>query len=91
MSDTESTIDYRELISRLIKSEMSKRKIKYEDLSQLLAKQGTQQTSANLRNKINRGIMGADLFVQLLLVLNVKQIDRDSILEIVADLSDSGG
>lgn len=91
MSDIESTIDYRELISRLVKSEMSKRKIKYEDLSQLLAKQGTQQTSANLRNKINRGIMGADLFIQLILVLNVKQIDRESILEIVSNLDDISG
>lgn len=86
MPDADLTTDYRELISRLLKSEMSKRKIKYEDLSQLLAAQGTIQTSANLRNKINRGIMGADLFIQLILVLNVKQIDRESILEIVSDL-----
>ncbi len=91
MTDLESTTDYRELISRLVKSEMSKRKIKYEDLSQLLAKQGTQQSSANLRNKINRGIMGADLFIQLILVLNVKQIDRDSVLEIIASLDDNNG
>jgi len=86
MSNTTPVVDYRELISRLIKSEMSKRKIRYEDLSQSLAQYGTKQSSANLRNKINRGIMGADLFIQLLLVLNVKQIDRDSILEIVASL-----
>ncbi len=91
MSDSKPVTDYRELISRLVKSEMSKRKIKYEDLSQLLAKQGTQQTSANLRNKINRGIMGADLFIQLILVLNVKQIDRESILEIVSSLDDNNG
>ena len=91
MPDFEPATDYRELISRLVKSEMSKRKIKYEDLSQLLAKQGTQQSSANLRNKINRGIMGADLFIQLILVLNVKQIDRDSILEIIASLDDNNG
>jgi hypothetical protein len=91
MSDFKPITDYRELISRLVKSEMSKRKIKYEDLSQLLAKQGTQQTSANLRNKINRGIMGADLFIQLILVLNVKQIDRESILEIVSSLDDNNG
>ena len=67
---------------------MSKRKIRYEDLSQLLAAHGTVQSSANLRNKINRGIMGADLFIQLFLVLNVKQLDRDSILEIVSSLND---
>ncbi|MEH6446095.1 MAG: DUF6471 domain-containing protein [Oceanospirillaceae bacterium] len=89
MTDPTSVIDYRELISRMIKSEMSKRKIRYEDLSQCLLELGTVQTSANLRNKINRGIMGADLFVQLILVLNVKQIDRESILEILANLRES--
>ncbi|EPJ55209.1 MAG: hypothetical protein OFPI_04530 [Osedax symbiont Rs2] len=88
MPENNSVTDYRELISRIIKSEMSKRKIRYEDLSQLLAAHGTVQSSANLRNKINRGIMGADLFIQLFLVLNVKQLDRDSILEIVSSLND---
>lgn len=86
MADLNENIDYRELISRIVKSEMSKRKIRYEDLSLLLADLGTIQTSANLRNKINRGIMGADLFIQLIIVLNVKQIDRESILEIAANL-----
>jgi len=86
MADLNENIDYRELISRIVKSEMSKRKIRYEDLSLLLADLGTIQTSANLRNKINRGIMGADLFIQLIIVLNVKQIDRESVLEIAANL-----
>ncbi|MCJ8299293.1 MAG: DUF6471 domain-containing protein [Pseudomonadales bacterium] len=88
MPENTPVTDYRELISRIVKSEMSKRKIRYEDLSQLLAAHGTVQSSANLRNKINRGIMGADLFIQLFLVLNVKQLDRDSILEIVSSLND---
>ncbi len=89
MPDIPTNTDYRELISRIVKSEMSKRKIRYEDLSQSLADLGTIQTSANLRNKINRGIMGADLFIQLILVLNVKQIDRESILDIVSSLHDT--
>jgi hypothetical protein len=89
MTGLSSDVDYRELISRIIKSEMSKRKIRYEDLSQSLLELGTVQTSANLRNKINRGIMGADLFIQLILVLNVKQIDRESILDIISNLHGS--
>lgn len=79
---------WRELISRLIKLEMAKKKLKYEDLSNLLEAHGTQQSSANLRNKINRGIMGADLFVQLLVVMNVKHLDRDSMLEILEALDE---
>ena len=81
-----SQADWREVISRLVKSEMSKRKMKYEDLSQLLEQTGTIQTSANLRNKINRGIMGAELFVQILIVLDLKQLDIGSIEDISKSL-----
>jgi len=88
MQNTLPPSDWRELVSRLLKSEMTKRKLKYEDLSRLLADQGTQQTAANLRNKINRGILGADLFIQLVLVMNVKQLDRESILDILNNLTD---
>ncbi len=80
--------NWRELVSRIIKSEMTKRKIRYEELSQLLAKEGTEQSAANLRNKINRGILGADLFVQLLLAMNVKQLDREAMLEILQSIDD---
>ncbi|NRB40376.1 MAG: hypothetical protein HRU20_18230 [Pseudomonadales bacterium] len=81
----DSTI-WRELVSRLIKADMAKKRLKYEDLSQLLAAHGTKQSADNLRNKINRGILGADLYLQLLLVLNIKQLDRESILEILDDI-----
>lgn len=78
--------DWRELVSRLIKTEMSRKKLKYDDLSQLLEEHGTKQTAANLRNKINRGILGADLFVQLIYVMNIRSIDKDTICEILEDL-----
>jgi len=82
-----SQAEWREVVSRVVKSEMSKRKLKYEDLSQILKKTGTIQTSANLRNKINRGIMGAELFLQILIALNVKRLDIDSIRDISDSLS----
>jgi len=85
MQPSISQAEWREVVSRVVKSEMSKRKLKYEDLSQILAKTGTIQTSANLRNKINRGIMGAELFLQILIALEIKQLDIDSI----RDISDS--
>ena len=79
MPENTPVTDYRELISRIIKSEMSKRKIRYEDLSQLLAAHGTVQSSANLRNKINRGIMGADLFIQLFLSVPQLPSEKNSL------------
>ena len=80
------TTDWRKLTSRLIKSEMTKRNIKYEDLSKRLEQLGTQQTAPNLRNKINRGILGADLFIQILVALNVSQISQDNIQEILESI-----
>jgi hypothetical protein len=88
MQSKPTPTNWRELVSRLIKSEMTKRKLKYEQLSELLAQQGTEQTAANLRNKINRGIMGADLFLQLLLVMNVKQLSSDTLIEILGNLDE---
>ncbi len=88
MYENITSTDWRELVSRLLKSEMTKRKLRYDDLSMLLEAHGTKQTSANLRNKINRGIMGADLFVQLLLVMNVRQLDRESILDILTSFNE---
>ncbi|GAA6166252.1 DUF6471 domain-containing protein [Sessilibacter corallicola] len=77
---------WRKLISRYIKSEMTKKGIKYEELSSRLAKTGTQQTAANLRNKINRGILGADLFVQILFVLETNQLSREQLIEILEEI-----
>ena len=87
MTPSISQAEWREVVSRFVKSEMSKRKLRYEDLSQLLEKTGTIQTSANLRNKINRGIMGAELFLQILIALDVQQIDMNSIRDISNSVS----
>ncbi len=78
---------WRELVSRLLKSELSKRKMKYEDLSQRLALYGVQQSADNLRNKINRGIMGADLLLQIVYVLDVRGLDKAALAELLETLN----
>lgn len=78
--------DWRELVSRLVKSEMTKRKVRYDELSKRLAEHGTVQTADNLRNKVNRGIMGADLLLQIMYVLNIRQIERSVLEEILRDI-----
>lgn len=80
---------WRELVSRLIKSEMTKRKLKYEDLSQRLAQYGVSQSADNLRNKINRGIMGADLLLQLVYVLDIRSLDKSVLSEILDTMNAS--
>ena len=48
--------DWRQLVQRLIKAEMSKRGTKYQDLSDRLSNIGIHQSADNLRNKINKEV-----------------------------------
>ena len=81
--------DWRQLVQRLIKAEMSKRGTKYQDLSERLSNIGIHQSADNLRNKINKGIMGADLLLQIMYVLNMRRIERDDIIDIFNDMGSS--
>ena len=69
-----STKEWRNLVQRLIKIEMSRQDERYQELSERLAAIGISQTADNLRNKVNKGILGADLLLQIMSVLNVKDI-----------------
>lgn len=82
---------WRELVSRLLKSELSKRKMKYEDLSQRLALYGVQQSADNLRNKINRGIMGADLLLQIIFALDIRGLEKSTLAELLETLDGNSG
>jgi hypothetical protein len=84
--NTSTTSDWRQLVQRILKAEMSKRGTKYQDLSDRLNQIGISQSADNLRNKINKGIMGADLLLQIMYVLNMRRIERDDIVDIFADL-----
>lgn len=80
------TSDWRNLVQRLLKTELSKKGIKYQDLSDKLAAAGVVQSADNLRNKINKGILGADLLLQIVFVLNIKQIKYEDIEEMLIDM-----
>ncbi|MFB0912993.1 MAG: DUF6471 domain-containing protein, partial [Glaciecola sp.] len=60
------TSEWRNLVQRLLKTELSKKGIKYQDLSDKLSAVGVDQSADNLRNKINKGILGADLLLQII-------------------------
>lgn len=78
--------DWRKLVERLLKAELSKKGIKYQDLSDRLSAVGVDQSADNLRNKINKGILGSDLLFQIIFVLNIKQIKYEDIEEMLADM-----
>ena len=78
--------DWRKLVERLLKAELSKKGIKYQDLSDKLSAVGVNQSADNLRNKINKGILGSDLLFQIIFVLNIKQIKYEDIEEMLIDM-----
>ncbi|MFC4698869.1 DUF6471 domain-containing protein [Glaciecola siphonariae] len=80
------TRDWRSLVQRLLKTELSKKGVKYQDLSDKLAAIGIHQSADNLRNKVNKGIMGADLLLQIIFVLNIKQLRYEDIEEMLQDI-----
>lgn len=79
--------EWREVVARIVKSEMSLKAVKYQDLSDKLAGIGIIQSADNLRNKINKGILGADLLLQIVYVLNIRRIDSEQIKDLVTSLS----
>ncbi|MDM7859677.1 DUF6471 domain-containing protein [Alteromonas sp. ASW11-36] len=81
-----STLQWRTVVQRLIKTEMSRRDVRYQELSERLAAVGTQQSADNLRNKVNKGILGADLLLQILSVLQVKNVNMQELEDIFTDI-----
>ncbi|GAC15925.1 DUF6471 domain-containing protein [Aliiglaciecola lipolytica] len=86
MSKIQDNASWRQVVQRIIKAEMSKRGVKYQDLSDRLNTIGISQSADNLRNKVNKGILGADLLLQIMYVLNMRKIEREEIIELFADM-----
>jgi hypothetical protein len=86
MSESQGVKEWRQLVQRLIKGEMSRRGVKYQDLSQRLGAIGIQQSADNLRNKVNKGILGADLLLQIMYVLNMRKIEREDLQDIFSEM-----
>ncbi|NVK54044.1 MAG: hypothetical protein HWE26_00400 [Alteromonadaceae bacterium] len=76
---------WRKAVQRIVRSEMSLRGIKYQGLSDRLADIGVTQSADNLRNKVNKGILGADLLLQILFVLNARPLSVEMMSEILND------
>ena len=70
-------------VSRMVKAQMAATGITYADLSKRLKEVGTLQSPENLRVKINRGNFGAQLFVQLFLVMGKMDINIEDLQSVV--------
>jgi len=67
------------LVSRMIRAEMILKGMKYKDIHESLLSLGTHQSVGNLRQKIHRGQMSAQLFLQLMIVLEMDQLSVNSL------------
>lgn len=61
--------------NRILKSEMARKGISYNQLSELLAVIGINETEDSLESKIRRGTFRAGFFLQCLNVLNCKSLN----------------
>jgi 3-mercaptopyruvate sulfurtransferase SseA len=58
----------------LLKAELSRRDISYQQLASLLREMGIEESPENITNKINRGRFSAIFFVQCLQAIGCKSI-----------------
>ncbi|MEE9254856.1 MAG: DUF6471 domain-containing protein [Pseudomonadales bacterium] len=81
----------REAIRRLLRARMAYKGYEYKDLVRRLADLGVAQSESNLRSKVNNGSLGAQLFLYILLALDVSTLELAQVREILAELAESGG
>jgi Domain of unknown function (DUF6471) len=65
-------------VKRLLRAEMTRRGVTYEDLSERLAAIGINDTAVNLRNKVARGRFAATFLVQCLTAMECRSLRLDS-------------
>ena len=56
---------------RILRAEMVRRGVSYDDLAKLLGEAGVKETNKSLRSKLSRGSFTADFFLQSLTAMGV--------------------
>lgn len=70
-------------VKRILKSELVKRGISTEELTNLLNENGATETKASVDSKISRGTFSASFFMQSLFVIGCTKIDIDEFRSIL--------
>lgn len=80
--------NWAEALRRYIRSEKAKSGLTYEDISEKLdLVYGIKQSPANLKSKITRANFGAQLFLQMMLVMDSEKIDLSVLNELYQGIS----
>lgn len=72
-----SEAEWAEEVKRLLRAEMARRGVTYEQLSEKLAAIGITDSSVNLRNKVARGKFTAVFLVQCLAAMGAQMLRID--------------
>ena len=69
--------DWQGQVKGMLKAEIKRRNLTYEQVSARLAEMGVQETPTNLRTKISRGGFSAVFFVQCLRAVGAREVRLD--------------
>lgn len=73
----------REVLKRFIRSQMTLNDLRYQDLQDRLAQLGVKQDINTLRTKINQGGFGAQLFVYILMALEIDNLNVNDLRKLL--------
>ncbi len=79
MSKIFNSPEMNETIRRYFAMEKSVRGLDYRELSRRLADNGVEQSEGNLRVKMTTGKLGTPLFLHLLMVMDIPQLDMEQL------------
>jgi hypothetical protein len=69
-----SETEWSENVKRLLRAEMARRGVTYEQLSEKLGAMGVADSAVNIRNKVARGKFTATFLVQCLVAMGVRSL-----------------
>ena len=73
-TSTKSEAEWADDVKRLLRAEMARRGLTYEELSEKLAAIGINDTAVNLRNKVARGRFSATFLIQCLTAIGARAL-----------------
>jgi hypothetical protein len=62
---------------RILRAEMVRRGVSYDDLARLMGEAGAKETNKSLRSKLSRGSFTADFFLQALCAMGASTLRID--------------
>ncbi len=76
----------RETLRRIVRSRMAFKGMEYKDLAAALEDLGVHQNESNLRSKVNNGSLGAQLFVYILMAMDMKSLELEQVHEVLNEV-----